>query len=331
MTSIKLSMCGTFALVALGACTDTAGTAASLPTGNAALGISSFRVTETPRSIEVAGLDESQQTIGRIYVQTGPFTIAKDYAEDGIARDVDGRKIVMEYRSTRLDHQSEGYLPLNLPLVTMEQYALLNAFLIDPHLTVALDKWDVHFQGAKAALASNGEAAYVYSGGPFCGSYAESNYASCGTNFTPPCSSPAYQQPSGADLNQCNRNIDGSVILGPAATVSNYWGTGYTMLGDGWITSLTQFCQNGVFYPNQKWGAVKSCCTAVNCNTGCGPGGDAGCHACYGVMQNLSTTQAYCFGNGTGSCTFWGGGTTPPSTGCASGGWGSASYYYYAN
>src|SRR5262245_49982239 len=91
------------------------------PAGNEALGIAEFQVNETDSSLVIAGFDAQKNPVAQVEVKIGRFVMSDAFAEDrtGVALHVEGRRIDIEVGGRKLNHESEGYGSLRIPLPPM--------------------------------------------------------------------------------------------------------------------------------------------------------------------------------------------------------------------
>lgn len=112
-------------LVAMVGCDDT-----SEPVvGPAAeLGIVRFDVRSTPTRLEIDGLDADGQRVGHLALEIGTFALEED------GRTVYGRRMDVEVIGRAVHHESEGMVPLQLPLLSADELRDVNVFITDPHV-----------------------------------------------------------------------------------------------------------------------------------------------------------------------------------------------------
>ena len=141
------------------------------PTGNAALGITEFQVTETATALTIVGLDAQRTTVGELNLTLGAF-VDDDYLPQ------EGRTFTVNVQGKSATHKSAGYPQLELPLVKSGYGDGINAFLQDPNVAPVLGKWGITFKAPQSVpSAPSGERAY--SGGV------------CTYNFSASCGAPS--------------------------------------------------------------------------------------------------------------------------------------------
>ena len=151
------------------------------PAGSPALGISEFRVNETAARLEITGVDAQGAVIGHLELTLGTFVREDD------GRLVAGRKMTVKVGDKQVEHQSEGFETLALPLMQRDEDRPLKVFLSDAHVARPLERWGIGLSATvpDVAAAQPTEASYH--------SCTYGNNSSCGAIACCEYGSPAYQ------------------------------------------------------------------------------------------------------------------------------------------
>lgn len=91
------------------------------------LGISEFRVSETTTELHIGGLDLAGVEVAKLTLTAGAT----------------GRSLSVDVRGQKAFHESRGFAPLRLPPLSRKDRSDLNAFLLDSHVSSALEKWGI--------------------------------------------------------------------------------------------------------------------------------------------------------------------------------------------
>src|SRR5690242_2172774 len=91
------------------------------------LGISEFRIHQTASELHIVALDWGKAQVGELSLRVHDT----------------GRNLTVEVRGEKAWHQSSGLAPLHLPLLSRKARGDLNAFLLDSHVSTALQKWGI--------------------------------------------------------------------------------------------------------------------------------------------------------------------------------------------
>src|SRR5262245_6496096 len=103
-----------------------------VPSGNAALGISEFRVEDTPTRTRVVGLDAEGLEVARLDLVHGRFALSGIFREEYGVPEVDGRKLDVTIRGEdMMTWETAGYEP-TLHLPSSLAPPTLRAFLDEP-------------------------------------------------------------------------------------------------------------------------------------------------------------------------------------------------------
>jgi hypothetical protein len=133
-----------------------AGCSSTPQTGNTALGITGFEVTQSDSELRIVGLDAKKAIVGEVHLTLG-YVAVPDYGMEG-----QGRSLTVDVRGIRAEHKSVGFDPLRLPLFKSGGEGL-NAFLQDPSVAPLLAKWGVNFT-KENAIKSRRSSEVAYSG-----------------------------------------------------------------------------------------------------------------------------------------------------------------------
>jgi hypothetical protein len=262
---------------------------AAAPTGsegNPALGIAEFQSTHSATGLVIAGLDAAGDPIGRVEVKVGAFVMSDAFAEDrvGAMRDVDGRRVDIEFRGVRLHHESEGHDPLRLPFPPLAQYEEMQAFVADSHVLPLLENQGVSFRFRPSrATAINGKGFSSYAV-TRCSSY-DSHHLGPGGD----CQQYSGNDPNGFDTNTCATR--GAASLGCTDT-----SIADPSLYSGFFTDLYQCC-DGTADGTGISAVEKTCVPQAKGVSPCGTGGGVGCAACW-FVDNTSSCSNWCEGSG---------------------------------
>jgi hypothetical protein len=126
------------------------------PTGNEALGITAFQVTESPTELHVVGVNRAGVEIASVRLTLGQVTVSE------IDLSGYGRTLTLKVNGKEARHVSVGQESLRLPLFKGKDGAAFNAFLLDPHVAPVLAERGIALTSENRPIerAAVGEAAY---------------------------------------------------------------------------------------------------------------------------------------------------------------------------
>ena len=108
----------------------------SVSEGARALGIASFKVSNTEKTLTIVGADSINREIARLDLVIGQVKI-----DDDDRGEVYGRNMTVKVLQETVRHQSEGVMPLYLPL--QHRSPAIQAFLLDPQVSSVLAQWQI--------------------------------------------------------------------------------------------------------------------------------------------------------------------------------------------
>lgn len=160
----------------LAACAQDSG-----PSGNQALGIDRFEVSETESSLRIAGLDAKQSVVGELTLQVTPT----------------GRLMAVKALGEQANLDSNGHDRLLLPPLLHPE---LNVFVHDPHVRPILDRWGIGL----ADRLPNGQEPGMYSLAPSSAAASSDRaYGDCTYNSIAACNrTSCCQEPYGDEQSQ---------------------------------------------------------------------------------------------------------------------------------
>jgi hypothetical protein len=306
-----------FGFLALSACAvDDEGTAVEAPAAANSLGITRFTVDESADTTTVTGFNEAGTEVGRLELVHGVFELSPAFADDYPGEgQIDGRRVHVFMNGThRFSYETKGYEPImRLPAHPAGQRDLA-AFLSDPHVKPALDRWGigwetVSFAGDEESYVNGTDTIVSGTVNEFWTAGGHSGVA-LGTTPTTNYGSPRTMGGSAVYANTCG----GSGVAPTMAIRADRMrrDSNGNLIGDGsheWI--VTQVCAD----PN-LWFGRKSC-SLVNSDSRsrCQPSSTstAGCSNCgsydgqaypvdltaqpYSMSVDGSTNLRYCWGS----------------------------------
>jgi len=233
--------------------------------GARALGIASFEVSNTTTTLTIVGRDVIHRELARLDLAIGRVTI-----EDDDRGEVYGRNMTVKVLEQTVRHQSEGLMPLLLPLE--HRSPKVQAFLLDPQVSSVLAQWGIGLDATGSDVTANdisaltGETALMSQCQIENGTQPQAFSSSTG-----PCTSCTYSNACG-DVMACRQFF----VSGP-----NY--------GQFVCCRSTQR-------------ATERRCSSPGANAGCGTNGPNGCSPCWGADYYSSWDVPGCAVSGAALC-----------------------------
>jgi hypothetical protein len=178
---------GWASVLALGlGCTEPAATS-----GNAALGIAAFQVSDTAEETTIIAVDAEKKPVGRIDLVHGRFVPSRHGVEQ-VGQEAVGRKLTVELRGRTTRWETHDFSDtMHMPALRTAELAALVA---DPHVRPLLERWRIGWDAAGEPPPSRGPGEVAYT------SY---SVGSCGNTNTCPGDTTWDSAFSGNTVYQC--------------------------------------------------------------------------------------------------------------------------------